>query len=250
MKTAKLSDSPASARKREERLWVLEHAVSRSLAEADSASAGLRAVIRAVCETERWDCGRYFRVDEKTGVLRFADGWGMPDPAVQRFIEGSRELTYRPGAGLSGRVLQVGRPLWSTDVTKDTRSSSGSSLAGPSRELGIHGTFVFPVISDGKTIGVLSFASRKAREPEERLLQAIHAIGSQIGQFLQRKQAEQVLRESEERFRAIFEQAAVGITRVGLDGVLVEVNQKFCEMLGYARNRASRQAGQGHNPSG
>ncbi len=40
---------------------------------------------------------------------------------------------------------------------------------------------------------------------------------------------------NEERYRAMFENAAVGITRVGLDGVLVDVNQKFCSMLGYAR---------------
>ena len=41
---------------------------------------------------------------------------------------------------------------------------------------------------------------------------------------------------NEERYRAMFENAAVGITRVGLDGVLVDVNQKFCDMLGYARH--------------
>src|SRR5258706_2080555 len=69
--------------------------------------------------------------------------------------------------------------------------------------MGIHGTFVFPVVSDGKTSGVLSFAGRKAREPEERVLQAVHMIGSHIGQFVHRKHAEEVVRESEERFRGL-----------------------------------------------
>jgi diguanylate cyclase (GGDEF)-like protein len=55
----------------------------------------------------------------------------------------------------------------------------------------MHGTFIFPVVSEGKSIGVLSFHSAKVREPDERLLQAIGVIGSQIGQFLQRKQAEE-----------------------------------------------------------
>src|SRR2546430_208425 len=191
-----------TARKRAEQLQALEHAVSRSLAGADNASEGLKGAIRAVCETEGWECGRYFRVDEKAGVLRFADAWSVPDPAVERFIETSRELTSRPGVGLSGQVWQSGQPLWSTDISKDPRSSSASG-ASPSREMGIHGTFVFPVVSDGKTIGVLSFAGRNAREPEERLLQAVHMIGSEIGQFVQRKQAEEVVRESEERFRSL-----------------------------------------------
>jgi len=42
-------------------------------------------------------------------------------------------------------------------------------------------------------------------------------------------------RMSEARYRAMFENAAVGMTRVDLDGVLVDVNQKFCDMLGYPR---------------
>ena len=48
-----------------------------------------------------------------------------------------------------------------------------------------------------------------------------------------RKQAEEALRESEKRFRATFEQAAVGIAHTGLDGEFLRVNQKFCEIVGY-----------------
>ena len=52
----------------------------------------------------------------------------------------------------------------------------------------------------------------------------------------ERKQAEAAMKASEERYRAMFENAAVGITRVDLNAVLVDVNQKFCEMLGYTRD--------------
>ncbi len=49
-----------------------------------------------------------------------------------------------------------------------------------------------------------------------------------------RKHAEDALRESEERFRATFEQAAVGIAHLALDGRYIRVNQKYCEIVGYA----------------
>lgn len=48
-----------------------------------------------------------------------------------------------------------------------------------------------------------------------------------------RKLAEEGNRESEERFRATFEQAAVGIAHVGLDGRFLRANQKWCEITGY-----------------
>jgi PAS domain S-box-containing protein len=49
------------------------------------------------------------------------------------------------------------------------------------------------------------------------------------------KQAEGLLRASEERLRATFEQAAVGMAHVGLDGRWLRVNQRLCEKVGYTR---------------
>ncbi|MBE9136679.1 PAS domain-containing protein [Nodosilinea sp. LEGE 07088] len=46
-------------------------------------------------------------------------------------------------------------------------------------------------------------------------------------------QAELALRASESRFRAVFEQAAVGMARLNLQGQWIQVNQKLCEILGY-----------------
>ncbi|MCC6616443.1 MAG: PAS domain S-box protein [Anaerolineae bacterium] len=48
-----------------------------------------------------------------------------------------------------------------------------------------------------------------------------------------RKQAETRLLESEEQLRATFEQAAVGIAHIGLDGRWLRVNQKLCDIIGY-----------------
>ncbi|HEX2728764.1 MAG TPA: PAS domain S-box protein, partial [Rubrobacteraceae bacterium] len=50
-----------------------------------------------------------------------------------------------------------------------------------------------------------------------------------------RKRSEKALRESEERFRATFENAAVGIAHFGLDGAFLRINSKLCEMVGYTR---------------
>jgi len=50
-----------------------------------------------------------------------------------------------------------------------------------------------------------------------------------------RARAEAQLRISEDRFRYIFENAAVGIAEVGVDGRFVTVNTKLCEITGYSR---------------
>ncbi len=51
----------------------------------------------------------------------------------------------------------------------------------------------------------------------------------------ERKEAEEALRKSEAMFRGTFENAAVGIDQVDLEGRFLRINQKFCEILGYTR---------------
>jgi diguanylate cyclase (GGDEF)-like protein/PAS domain S-box-containing protein len=189
------------APKRAEQLLRLEHTVALYVSEADSVSAALKAVIRAVCEAQDWECGRFFRVDEDAGVLRFAESWAKPGPQFALYIKRSLDMTYKPGVGIAGKVWQSGEPMWVADLTQDSRVSQRKIAI----EAGMHGAFVFPVNSEGKMIGVLAFNSREIREPDEGLLQAIPVIGAQIGQFVQRKQAEEILRESEERFRNLTE---------------------------------------------
>jgi len=190
-----------TARTRAQMLLRLEHAVALCVAEAEGVSAALKAVIRTICETQGWDCGRFFSADDGAGLLRFSQFWSRPGPQLDRYIERSRPLTYAPGVGLAGKVWESGKPIWIANITTDTRAEQRTIAA----EAGMRGAFVFPVISEEKALGVLSFSSREIRRPDEYLLQAIRVIGSQIGEFLRRKRAEEVLRESEERFRSLTE---------------------------------------------
>lgn len=59
---------------------------------------------------------------------------------------------------------------------------------------------------------------------------------SVVEDISQRQIAEIALRESEERFCAIFDQAAVGISQVALSGNFLQVNPQFCQMVGYTQS--------------
>ncbi len=52
---------------------------------------------------------------------------------------------------------------------------------------------------------------------------------------LELRETTQALLHSQERFRATFEQAAVGMAHVAPDGRWLEVNQRLCEIVGYER---------------
>ncbi len=52
----------------------------------------------------------------------------------------------------------------------------------------------------------------------------------------ERRRADDELRESEARFRAAFDQSAIGMAQVAVDGRWMHVNDRLCEILGYARD--------------
>lgn len=196
---AVVSCEDITERKRGELLLGLEYTVARCLADAGTAAAALQSVIRATCQTLGWDCGRYFCLDQSAGVLRFIESWGAPSAVVQQFLEKSRGMVFRPGAGLAGRVCQSGQPLWILDSTR----GAGVSPTALAPETGEIGACVFPVTEEDKVIGVLAFSSSNVREPDDRMLQAVRSIGSQLGRFLMRQQAVDALRRSEMRFRVL-----------------------------------------------
>ncbi len=96
--------------------------------------------------------------------------------------------------------------------------------------------------SESKTGIVQTVQQRKdgKRIPVEVYLRAVQSEGRQllvavVRDITARLQAETVLRESEERFRVAFNQAAVGLAHVAPDGRWLMVNDKLCQIVGYAR---------------
>ena len=63
----------------------------------------------------------------------------------------------------------------------------------------------------------------------------VTAVGSVVMDVTELRRAEAARHQSEERFRSVFELAAVGIERVALDGRMLDVNAKFCAIVGYTR---------------
>jgi PAS domain S-box-containing protein len=220
-----------TARKAAEQSLRLEHQVTRALSDAEDAASGVKAVLRVVCETVGMGCGRFFKLDEAAGVLRFHDGWCLPQATYERFLENSRQLVFRPGEGLAGIIWQTGEPIWSSDTSRDTRVL-GKSLAQNSD---IRNAFAFGVSSEGKIIGVLSFSGTTVREPDERLLQAARVIGSQIGQFLKRKQAEESLRDREQMFDALLRNMPGDVYRCrnDHDWTMEYVSEGVLELTGF-----------------
>ncbi len=205
-------------------------AVTRVLAEADNLAAAAPHILRAVGENLEWDWGALWAVQREGTPLRCDCLWRAPDIATAEFDTVCRERIFAVAEGRLGQVWRSALPIWIVDATTEP----GFLRAAAALRAGLHGGVIFPILVDTEALGIIEFFSRDDRERDAEQLATLSAIGSQIGQFIKRRNAEAGLRASEERWRRLFETSAAGMALNRLDGVFTAANPALQRMLGRA----------------
>jgi len=196
-----LTFTDITERKQAEKRRAMEHAVTRVLAEAETVADAMPRIIQTICENLGWACGAHWRWDEKAEVLRCAETWHIRAAEVAEFIvTASATINEAPAwrneapraktGGLVRRVWMDGAPVWFPDVAQVQGFRRGPIAA----KAGLHSAFGFPVMDAAQPLGVMEFFGRNIEQPDAVLLQTVGAIGSQIGQFVARRQAEELIR--------------------------------------------------------
>ena len=206
--------------------------VTQVLAEATTVREALPRVLRAASESLGWDVGAFWVVDRGDHVLHCLELWHAPVLGVAGFEAASRAASFAPGVGLPGRVWSGGQPVWIPDVTADPNFPRAPLAV----QEGLHGAFACPVRVEGEILGVIEFFSRRVQQPDEDLLEMMATIGGQIGQFMERRRAEEGLRRSEARKAAILEAALDCIITVDHEERILEFNPAAERSFGHARD--------------
>jgi signal transduction histidine kinase/CheY-like chemotaxis protein len=135
--------------------------------------------------------GALWKVDASVSLLRCIDICHANSNLTPEFDQLSQNTAFKKGHGLPGRVWESGKPFWIDNVVEDPNFPRAAVAL---RE-GLRGAFGFPVLVGDDVWGVLEFLSSEIREPDAELMNLAAGIGGQIGQFTQRRRAEQELED-------------------------------------------------------
>ena len=176
-------------RKLAEQHLKAEYATTRVLAESTTINEAMPQILQGICESLGWDLSEFWMVDQRANLLIFLNSWYKISSNMQEFDILSRQLTFAPGIGLPGRVWASVEPVWIADVVKE-QNFMRSQIAA---EVELHGAFGFPIRSGKKIIGVITCFSHEIQQHDPDLVTVMNSIGEQVGQFIERKQAEEEL---------------------------------------------------------
>jgi len=215
-------------RKWTEKRLSTQHAVVNILAQANDLAEAAPKILQSICENSEWEVGDLWVVDREAQRLTLVAMWHAEGIDAAEFQHLSRIIVFRKGVGLPGRVWEKGEALWLGEVAKEANFPRAIAAA----RAGLLGAFGFPIRQGEETVGVAEFFCRDNRAPDQELLEVFRSLGTQIGQFIERKRGESDLR----LFRKLIDRTSDGIEVVDpLTGQYIDVNEKTCTSHGYTR---------------
>ena len=142
--------------------------------------------------------------------------------------------------GFMSEVMASGEPHIARNILRDPAHAGRLERAV---QRGFQSAIALPLKSDGRILGAIAIYAAEADAFDGEEIGLLKELTNDIAYGIDnlrtrvaREQAEKTARDHERRLKWTLEQAAVGITRVGFDGFVQDVNQKFCDLLGYARD--------------
>jgi PAS domain S-box-containing protein len=219
-------------RKMAERRLEARNEVIKALAVSTTLGEASERILESIGKCLEWDIGAFWEVEGEPKALRCLTLWRSVEGQAQEFADAIRDKRYRMGEEFPGQIWKLRRPVWRPNADEET--SFVFPRAPIAARCGLHGAFGFPVLVRDEIVGVIEFFSRRIRQPDKALLEMVSALGHQIGQFISRKQAEEALREAEENYRSIYENAMEGIFQTTPEGRYLSANPALARMLGYS----------------
>jgi diguanylate cyclase (GGDEF)-like protein/PAS domain S-box-containing protein len=216
-------------RKRAEVLQAARFAVTQALVTSPGWEKAAPGVLEGLCRTLDWELAEYWEVDAEREAMHFATSWKRPGRDTSTYEATASQTSYKRGEGLAGRVWEAGSPVSIPDVASDDSPRSAAAVAA-----GLKGIVGFPVRSGRRVVGMIALHTWAPRDLDEGLLAVMNDVGSQIGEFVERKRAEVALQESEKRMRSVLDNVSDGLATIEQTGIIESANPAVVKLFGYS----------------
>ena len=215
-----------SARRRNQLIQQWEARILEAISSGQALSVVLEGIARGTEEVIAGAFASILLLDSEHGVLRHGAASSLPEG----YVRAIGAVAVGPAAGSCGTAAFCREAVVVTDIATDPLWSSNAELP---LAHGLRACWSIPVIGGrDQVLGTVAVYYGTARAPEARDLTLMNRVAQLVAIAIEREERERALAASEERFRRVFANAAIGLVVTRPGGAIVEANTAFCEMLG------------------
>lgn len=206
---------------------TLQYQTANMLAASRSLGEAVPRFLELVCAELNWQLGEYWEPDDVKERLHLTHLWHVDSEELAGFARDARGIVFARGEGLAGRTWADGRPLWVPDLQLDTSFRS----TGMAHRAGLQSALSFPLVSESRLFGVTTFFSNQSRDRDETVLATMESLGSQIGQFLERRHAEEAMRQQNAYLTALHDTTLGLMRRLDVQELLENIIRRAAELV-------------------
>ncbi|HEY9627902.1 MAG TPA: ATP-binding protein [Coleofasciculaceae cyanobacterium] len=180
-------------RKAAEQDSQLLQTVTHAIVASQDFHSALQIALQKVCEATQWEFGEAWVPNLERTAMECSPAWYSKSEHLREFRQQSQSFLFKPGFGIPGRVWSTKQTEWHQDVSLESNTiylRSHLALAA-----GLKATLGVPILANDEVLTVLVFYMSESR-PEDRRLIDLIAASTELGLFIQRKQAEEEVRKS------------------------------------------------------
>lgn len=164
----------------------MQHDVTRILSQETDASRAIRSVLETICRTMEWSWGAHWHFDPVTMQLTCREYWLAPDVKAEAFVEFAKQPKKGdPERGSVCRAIVSGQVVWFTN-----HSPQGLRRSALAADAGLRGAVVVPVPRSRGLEHAMEFFSERVEAPDQVTLDTLESISREVGQFLDRAEAQ------------------------------------------------------------
>ncbi|MBE9161019.1 PAS domain S-box protein [Tychonema sp. LEGE 06208] len=207
-------------------------AATQAISQSADFHSALPDILRLLCNAIGWDFAEAWIPAANASVLEHSKTWYASDRDLDKFGRESKKIRFAPGVGVPGRIWSTQNVEWMEDISAVNNSLFARSQMAAA--IGLKACFGVPIRTKSQVLAVLLFCKRSRSIMEPRVLELVKAVATQLASHIQRKQAEEKLRKSEERWQLVLKGNQDGIWDLNLQTDEAFRSARWQEIIGYA----------------
>jgi sigma-B regulation protein RsbU (phosphoserine phosphatase) len=214
--------------KSREKYLKIENEVRQILAESNNIKETNSKILEKISHNLNWQWGEVWFTELPSNQLKCMTIW--EEPFLRQQIENSLvDNFYATTKGLAAQTFKDCTPIWIDNISENNNLIRLEQI----QKIGFKTLLNFPLTVGEQQLGLINFFSLENKEPETEIIKLMNSLGSQIGQFIRRKMAEEELQQQNQLLQSELNKAANYVRSLLPSPLIgkVSINQQFLPSL-------------------